>query len=344
MAKQIEARDLRGERTERLIDAVPLSTPWTMFIEPTNACNARCKYCPTGDTELLKQIGRKNALMSWDVFTKLVGDLLAFEKPLKRTNTYKDGEPLLHPQFPAMMRYLKAAGVSDTIWTKTNGLPLNPVLNQELVTCGLDMIGVSVQHVNAEGFYSVSRVRVDYEKYRANVLDLFKRARDNNVTISVKIADVGLDESQTEKFYNDFGDRSHYISVEGLHGWGASDLGNWRLGTQNDFDGTPRTEKTACPFVLYMLTVSSNGEISVCNDDWAYWHDLGNVKRDALFDIWHGERLRAFRLMHLEGRRSENRACGTCDYLAALPDSIDEDLDEYIKHFRKERKKNERTR
>jgi len=67
MARVIEAKDLRGKRTDRLIDVVPLSTPWTIFLEITNTCNFRCTYCPTGDTDLLRKVGRKNKLMDWDL-------------------------------------------------------------------------------------------------------------------------------------------------------------------------------------------------------------------------------------------------------------------------------------
>jgi radical SAM protein with 4Fe4S-binding SPASM domain len=336
MAKLIEAKDLRGKRDTRLIDVVPLPTPWTIFFDFMNGCNARCSYCPTGDTDLLRKIGRKNAMMSWDLFTKIVSDLQAFPRPARRINTYKDGETLLHPQYPAMVRYLKAAGVTEQIWTKTNGIPLKPELNKELVTCGLDMIGISVQHVHAQGFYDIARVRIDYEEYRANVLDLYQRSRDTGVKISAKVADVGFSDAEKQKFIDDFSDRCDYIAIEGLHGWSTSDLKDWRLGTNNSFDGSPRNYKIACPLTLYMLTINSNGDISVCNDDFAHYHQLGNVNNESLVDIWNGDRLREFRLMHMEGRRHENRACGTCDYLQALPpsDNIDADREEYARRFR----------
>jgi len=43
-----------------------------------------------------------------------------------------------------MIKYLKEANVSEKIWTKTNGLLLNPDLNDKLINSGLDMIGISV--------------------------------------------------------------------------------------------------------------------------------------------------------------------------------------------------------
>lgn len=321
MAKLIEAKDLRGERKERLIDAVPLPAPWTMFIEPTNTCNFRCAYCPTGDTALLKQVGRKNKLMDWELYTNVINDLRAFSRPLKQLNLYKDGESLIHPRFIEMVRYARSRRIAEKIWIKTNGSLLSPEYNAKLVDCGLDMIGISVQHVHAQGFYDIAGVRIDYEKYRKNVLDLYQRR--NGVQVSVKIADVGLSDSDKQKFLDDFGDRCDFIAIEGLHGWSTSELKDWKLGTNQSFDGSPRTQKIACPLVMYMLTVNSNGTISICNDDWAQLHKIGDANTESLYQIWNGQKLKDFRLMHLEGRKHENAACKNCDYVQALPDSID---------------------
>ena len=332
MAEIIEARALRGERTERLIDAVPLSTPWTMFIEPTNTCNFRCKYCPTGDTQLLSSVGRKNKLMDYDLFCRVVDDMKAFPNKVKQVNLYKDGESTLHPRFCDMVRYLRDADVADKIWLKTNGSTLSPEYNERLVNCGLDMIGLSVQHVHAQGFFDIAGVRIDYEKYRANVLDLFNRSR-GKVVISAKIADIGFSAEDKDKFFHDFSDRTDYLAIEGLHGWSASDRGDWRLGTDQSFDGNARVHKIACPLVLYMVTINSNGEVSICNDDWMHAHKIGNIRGNSISEIWNGIRLKSFRLMHLEGRRSENAACGTCDYLQTLPDNIDADREEYARRY-----------
>jgi radical SAM protein with 4Fe4S-binding SPASM domain len=334
MAKVIQAKDLRGERRERLIDAVPLPAPWTMFIDTGNPCNFKCAFCPTGHPDLLKQHGRKPVFMSYELFCKIVDDMREFPRPLKQTNLYKDGEPLLTKRFTDMVRYMRDANVSEKIWVKTNGSLLNPELNSRLVTCGLDMIGVSVTGIDAQMFYDIAKVKVDYEKFRAGVLDLYQQSRDTSTRISTKIADVGLSEAQKQKFLDDFSDRCDFIAIEGLHGWSTSEEFDFKLGTNQSFDGTPRQVKIACPLVMYMLTVNSNGDISICNDDQFHLHQIGNVKDESLTDLWNGARLRDFRLMHLGGRKHENAACHHCDYMQALPDSIDEHREVFAERLR----------
>jgi radical SAM protein with 4Fe4S-binding SPASM domain len=331
MAKVIEAKDLRGQDRERIADAVPLSTPWTMFIEPTNTCNFRCAYCPTGDSDLLRKVGRKNKLMEYELFCKIVDDMKAFPNKLRMVNLYKDGESLIHPRFTDMVRYLRDADVTEKIWVKTNGSLLSPEYNERLVNCGLDMIGVSVQHVHAQGFFDIAGVKVDYDKYRAEVLDLHKRSRQTNTRVSVKIADVGLSEADKQTFYADFGDRSDFITIEGLHGWSASDQKDWKLGTDQSFDGTPRKKKIACPLTMYMLAINTHGMVQICNDSWINTHNLGDMRTESLMDVWNGPKLKAFRMMHLLGEKHKNMECGPCDYVNALPDSIDDDREEIMR-------------
>ena len=321
MAEQIEAKDLRGSRNTNLVDAVPLDTPWTMFIEPTNACDFRCKFCPTGHLPLLAKAGRKVAMMDFKLYTSVIDDLKFFPQKLKMLNLYKDGESLLHPRFIEMVRYAKQSRVSEKIWLKTNGNNLSFELNNELATCGLDMIGISA--FTEQGFWDIAGTRVDYQQYRANIKDLHGRG----VPISVKVADTGLTEKEKRTFLDDFTDICDYITIEGLHGWSASDTYDWKLGTDQSFDGTERTKKIACPLVMYMLTISANGDISICNDDFAHYHQLGNAEDKSINDIWNGEKLKSFRRMHLNGLRHVNPACDSCDYMEALPDTIDQHLD-----------------
>ena len=325
MAKFVEAKELRSDH-HKLVDVVPLSTPYAIFLDFCSACNYKCKYCPTGNSQLLHDIGRKPALMNLELFTKVVNGLREFPEKIARVNCYKDGESTLHPKFCEMVRYLKDANVTDSIWVKTNGSTLSSSFNEKLVNCGLDMIGISVQGVTSQAFYDIAGVRVDYEKYRMNVLDLFERSR-GKCQVSVKVADYGQGRDEKDKFISDFSDRCDYITIEGLHGWSSSDTQDWKLGTDNSFDGTPRVSKLACPLVLYMLAINSNGDISICNDDFRHAHQIGNANDVGLAEIWRGDRLKQFRLMHLEGRRSENAACKNCDYLTAIPDNIDSDLE-----------------
>ena len=270
--------------------------------------------------------------MEMAVFEKLVDDLRSWGVELRRVNLYKDGESLLHPRFAEMVRLLKSSGVTREAWIKTNGLLLEPELNRQLIESGLDFIGVSVNAVDAEGYWTVTQTKVDYEKMVEGVRDLYERR--GRCRIYVKIADAGFTEGQKRKFLDDFGPISDSCAIEQLHGWSASGMKDWTLGTNpTTFEGGPLVEKIACPLPFFMLAVNWNGTVSLCNEDWLHATICGDLREQSLREIWEGERLRELRRMHLEGRRSDNAACRDCYYLRTLPDNIDASRQEMLRRL-----------
>ncbi len=332
VGKHIEAKDLRIQERQPIQEIIPLSTPFVVYIDPTNLCNFRCQFCPTGDKELLKQVGRPAKSMSFDLFRKIVDDLKAFDEKLKLASIYKDGEPLVNKHFPEMIRYLKDADVAERVWTKTNGSLLSPALNQRLVDSGLDMICISVESVSREGYKRIADVDIDYDRFRENVMDLYSRR--GKTEIYIKIADSGLTPEEVSKFYADFQGISTFIAVEKLMGWSYSEVKDFTLGTHpTTYDGLPLIPKKACVYPFYVMAVNSNGSVSVCGNDWSQSTAVGDVTRESLKDIWNGEKLFQFQKMMLENRRKENRACANCYYLQIVPDNIDDYMDQMLKRL-----------
>lgn len=320
--RRIQAKDLRCAERQPLQDLIPLPAPFVVYIEPSNLCNFRCAFCPTADKALLDQVGRPRATLPMDLFRKIVEDLKAFPVPLKLASLYKDGEPLLHRDFPEMVRLLREAGVAERIWTKTNGALLKPDLNRRLVAAGIDMVAISVEAVTREGYKRIADVDLDYDAFRANIRDLFEHR--GGCQVHVKIADSGLAPDELERFYADFEPIACTVAVEKLMGWSNSGLKDFTLGTRPDtYDGLPFTPKEVCAYPFYVMAINANGTVSVCGNDWSHQTVVGDVKRDSLMDIWNGEPLRDFRRMMLTLERRRNAACADCYYLKIAPDNLD---------------------
>lgn len=322
MGKRIESKDLREKNRVVLQDAIPLDSPFVVYIDPTNKCNLRCEFCPTSDKSLLRQVGRQGATMDFTLYEKVIADLKAFPRRLKLLSLYKDGEPLMHPRIADMIALAKKEGVAERIWTKTNGVPLNPKLNRKLIAAGLDMIHISVEAVSSEGYLKVAKAKVDYEAFKANIADLY--ANRGNCDIYIKIADTSLTPQEVEKFYADFQPISTHCAVEKLMGWSNSGLKDFTLGTDPDtYDGLPLVNKKVCAYPFYVMAVNPDASVSLCGNDWSYKTSVGDVSKQSMREIWQSEELRHFRLMHLDGRRAENAACGNCYYLRIVPDNLD---------------------
>ena len=306
-----------------LHELAPLTHPMVLYLEPTNVCNFACDMCPTGDRNLIRRVGRPVGSMPWELWKKVIDDLAQFEKPAENAHLFKDGETTLHPKFLDMLGYLRDKHVANKLWIKTNGSRLSPEFNEGMIANGMDNIGISVEHVNAEGYMKRSHVKFDYEKLRENVADLYGRRRE--CKIYVKIPSQGLTEEEIAKFYADFDDRCDYIGLENYHGWSAPELKDFTMGyTSDTYDGNPLMDKIVCPWIVFSLTVNWNGATSICPEDWAWKTIIGDASKEHLIDIWNGDQMFQFRKMHLEARRADNIACRNCYFMRTLPDNVDE--------------------
>ena len=52
----------------KLETVIPLSTPLTIFVDPADACNFKCRFCPTSDRKLMKEVGRPLRVMKFELF------------------------------------------------------------------------------------------------------------------------------------------------------------------------------------------------------------------------------------------------------------------------------------
>jgi MoaA/NifB/PqqE/SkfB family radical SAM enzyme len=311
------------ENRTRLETVIPLTTPFTLFVDPSDACNFQCKFCPSGNKTLLKQVDRKPRLMDFDLFKKIIDDLDEFDRPLKVLRLYKDGEPLLNPRFPEMIAYAKQRGCALSIDTTTNGSLLNPEKNRALIEAGLDRINISVEGVSAEQYMKFSRYSVDFEAFAANIRDLFEHR--GSCEICVKICGDVLSEEDKKSFYRIFGDCADRIFIEHIAPcWPEYELQGVEVNTAVGIYGQPIKEVAVCPYIFYSLSINSDGKASLCFLDWARKLIVGDATKQSVREIWNGPQLYGYRAMHLRLQRKRHPICGSCGQLShCLPDDID---------------------
>jgi radical SAM protein with 4Fe4S-binding SPASM domain len=128
-----------GERTE-----VAQRPPVCAYLEVTNRCNLLCTTCPRTYEEL-----EPPADMSWDLFTSIVDQL----PDLARVVLHGVGEPMLVPNLPRMVKYLKERGVY--VLFNTNGTVLSERNGRALIDAGLDELRVSLDASNRESFKAI---------------------------------------------------------------------------------------------------------------------------------------------------------------------------------------------
>ena len=255
------------DRTE-LKNALPLRTPYVIYIDPCDTCNFHCKFCPTGNLELMKKTpGRGHGPMEISRYKGIIDSLADFPDPVRVIRLYKEGEPLLNPEFAEMVRYAKRSPKVLRVDTTTNASLLTPERSLEIIDAGLDRLNISVEGVNAEQYRDFSGHPLDYEEFVGHIA--FFYAHKGQCEMNIKINGDILTPEQEEEFYRTFGNITDGISVEHT-------IDYWPKynGMQVDVDesvsllGGESREVQVCPYVFYEMCINSDGTYSLCRFDW----------------------------------------------------------------------------
>ena len=328
------------ENRTRLEEVIPLPTPMVLFVDPSSACNFMCRFCPTGDRSLIKETGRWQGPMDFDLYKKVINDLKDFDQPLKVLRLYKEGEPLLNNRFADMIRHAKDAGITGCIDTTSNGYLFEPERMKPILEAGLDRINISVDGMSSEQFLEFTGVNVDFDKFVDNIRKLYDMK--GNCEICIKIAGDFLSEDDKRRFFEIFGDCADLIFIENVAPcWPEFDVQD-RLGvsiSKGIYD-QPITEVATCPYIFYSMSVNSDGTVSLCFLDWARKLIIGDVRKQSLKEIWEGEPLYRYRVEQLSGNKSCNEVCGKCGQLShGLPDNLDPYAAELLERLHASRRK-----
>jgi radical SAM protein with 4Fe4S-binding SPASM domain len=322
MKAQLKPRINLDGRTA-LETVIPLATPYVVFVDPASACNYACKFCPTGHDDLISATNRHVGVMKFELFTKIIDDLAAFDAPIKVLRLYKDGEPLLNKRLADMIAYAKSHGV-PYIDTTTNCSLITPARMGPILEAGLDKINLSVDGMSDEALFKFTGFPVKFDAMVENIRWLYEHRGACEVVI--KIPDELLGEGERERFFDTFGDICDRISTEKFAPcWPGFDV-EARSGipiTGGIYQQEP-TETETCPYIFYSYSVNSDGLVSSCFLDWERKLVIGDVRKQSMKSIWTSERMQALRIQHLEGKRREHSVCSGCGQLShCLPDNID---------------------
>ena len=322
----------------KLSDVLPLQVPFSMFIDVSNACNFKCKFCALHFSD--KEMDFKKMCMDYEAFKKIIDDMKGFSHPLKMLKLQGFGEPLLNKNLAKMIQYAKDAQISDWIETVTNASLLTPALNRDLITAGLNRICISIEAMDEEGYAWMSGAKLNWKKFVDNIRDFYENRKQCEVYI--KIVDAAVEKKeQKEKFFSVFGDISDQIFIEHINPvWPEFDEinENFELNQQEGVYGNKIEDVDICPFPFYSCVVNSDGEVTVCCVDWERKISMGNASTENICDIWHGDKYNQFLIKMLEKGRKRNKLaiCAKCNYPCYNHmDSLDDDRNAVLERMKK---------
>jgi radical SAM protein with 4Fe4S-binding SPASM domain len=284
---------------------ISLDFPIRFNIEPTNHCNLSCSMCP-------RELNRPFGYMDMSLFQKIIDESIVYGKRLIITMN-KDGEPLLHPELPQMIRYAKDKEAAHKINFYTNGILLTEEKSRELIKSGLDTIHISIDAFTMETYKKIknSQKLGIVEENVQGLVKLKKKLRSQGPLITVKIIHTPDTEDELKPFINKWKGVADFIEVGEYHTWDGT-IYDSGLFTSNN--STKKTMRYPCTFLWYNPVILWDGRVTTCCVDYQGKGVIGDIKEDSLAKIWQDDTLQKIRTMHLEGLYHAIPLCSKCQF------------------------------
>lgn len=300
----VEKYSLLKVRRISLRDAIPLAKPFTVLFEPASVCNFKCVCCFHNEPDVCSYLPKGR--MKFEDFRKIAYDLAAWEGGrLKVIRIIGFGEPLLNPDTPRMVKFLKRLDAAERIEITTNASLLNPAISRQLIDSRLDYIRCSIYSVDQKRHEALTQNGISIEKIKNNIAVLKELRASAGVSkpfIYVKMLE-SQDESENVLFLKEYSAVADETALEKSHQW------------LSNTDVSSRKMRRVCPQPFKMLSIHFNGDVILCDPDWRGNTCVGNALSEKISSIWGGAKMREFWRMQLENRRHENESCRNCSFL-----------------------------
>ncbi len=286
--------------------------PFAISVEPGTACTLHCPECPTGAGVLNRPKGRME--LSW--YKKLLTEL---SPQLTVLNLYLQGEPLLHPDFPKIVKIASDKNIYSI--TSTNGQSLSEKLAQELVLSGLSEIYISLDGVTQKS-YEKYRVGGDIEKVKDTIRILSstkKRLGRRNPSIVAQFIVFRHNEheiAQYKKMAFELGaDRAEIKSAQ-FNEFGKDNVEppqnrQFRRYSSNGGAVFNNQRYQHCWKSWMSAVFTWDGKVLPCCFDKDGDYELGSVINDSFETIWKGAKGDLFRRTILKSKE-KIEICSNC--------------------------------
>lgn len=300
--------------------------PAYVFIEPTNACNLKCPYCPTG----VGLQNRKRGLIKFDLVEKIVSEIK--HKPIQ-FGFWLAGEPMIHPELVDMVALAAKAGLKPSM--HSNATKLTPDLSAGLIEAGLDWVSFSFDGDNKED-YEIMRSPAVYEDTVAKICEFLRIRKELGKTTprvniqtlipyqNDEIHPYGIEVEPSAEFVNQFADLGvDQFKALLAHAWS---------GQLDGFNGVAPNHKNTgnrwiCIIPWRDFTIGWNGKVVSCCGDLDGKNVIDDVSEKNFYEVWNGPTYQRFRRAMLTDEIEKWPLCGDCERIwTEKPGPLDYDL------------------
>jgi MoaA/NifB/PqqE/SkfB family radical SAM enzyme len=275
---------------------------FSVDIELTNRCNAKCHFCPRDQTP-------HQGLMSPEVFEK------SLERAVEFRGVFPDreigvnlcglGEPLLNRNAPAFVRLVRQAGFECNM--SSNASLLDEARGKALLDAGLQKISINVADRD-EDYEQVYKLK--FQKTRDNIVRFAEMAGDQ-CRVEIILVNYRNDKAHMQRMQDYWGERGlkYFFELEIMNRGGALFVDHMQFEDYAELEeaaallaAEPAAPACAAPFVF--LFIGYDGQYYLCCSDWKKEVPLGSVFDTSFMAI------RQQKLHHVSSREP---ICKTCN-------------------------------
>ena len=269
--------DMESLMQERDGPIVAVQKPRLYQVETTAQCGLRCGFCPR--TQVVNGVHKVNRKMSAHMSLEKFESLLDKMPWVKSLEPFHFGEPFLTPDFHLFIRACKRRGIYTVVASNLVNAPIDAY--HKAFAEGLDFLVMDIDSIEKEAYEAI-RIKGKWERLR-------------EVTISILSADV---RPYCVVQSIGFDGEAPYTEREFLNFSEGNRPDEYRLKFLDSFRGTtapPKPLKGICREPFYGFTVQVNGDVVVCDRDFAGENVMGNIFEQSVEEIWNGPKYQAFR-------------------------------------------------
>lgn len=274
--------------------------PTQVVLEVTSACNLSCKGCAIHGPD--RFVTRPTGPMPEKYWQAAIAEMGSWNRELNLT-AHGGGEPLLHPQFKAILQFAKSFPKLRTGFL-TNGMLLDANWSEFVVSIGLDWIGFSIDGVSSETHRVVrKKSNLDQiEKHLRDLLSVRERAKTTQPFVTLNMVAYEEVINQKKLFLERWLNKVNNITIS--HYRNPPDSRRWP---------TVPSERKPCFLLWSQMIVACDGRVGLCCEDFNIDFPLGRIGEKPLIEIWNGPEIARLRSMHEKADFESHPMCRECD-------------------------------
>ena len=283
--------------------------PRQLVIEVTSLCNGRCIHCE------YSKLDRPHAHMAMDLYKKIIDECHKFKKYCQSLSLYWMGEPLLDPTFFEKVKYATEKN-SFAVSINSNGSLLTPENCQKLIDSKLDQIIFGVDGATKESYEAV-RVGLSYQNVVEGIKRLAALKRKLNIKhpqIKVRMTLTPFNSHEIDLFQKTWAGIADRVFARDMHAWGGDTIDEKMRQYSYRHVKADRSQSVPCLYLWRTMVVSQDGRVALCCVDARLQQEIGDLHKESIDGVWHGEKLNKIRKMHLAGKMDEIHPCRGCNF------------------------------